>query len=284
MKKLRIYINKRAHFFFLLPSILGVMIFILIPFGDSFLRSFCSAGSNKFMGIENYKGIFKNEAFALAVKNTVLFTLICIPLLIVVSFIIAYVLSKLRHVILIKSILLFPMAVPTAVLVMIWKILFCDMGYVNRILTSLDFDKVSFLNSSASFALLVGSYIWKNLGYTVLIWEVGIMGVSESVIEAAKIDGANEWQILRKIMIPSLKPTLYTITIISFLNSFKVFREAYLVAGSYPHKSIYLLQHIFNNWFINLDIDKMAAASVMVFLVIFAAISLLQRLLDSKEV
>ncbi len=263
MKKLRIYINKRAHFFFLLPSILGVMIFIFIPFGDSFLRSFCSAGSNKFRGIENYKGIFKNEAFALAVKNTVLFTLICIPLLIVVSFIIAYVLSKLRHVILIKSILLFPMAVPTAVLVMIWKILFCDMGYVNRILTSLDFDKVSFLNSSASFALLVGSYIWKNLGYTVLIWEVGIMGVSESVIEAAKIDGANEWQILRKIMIPSLKPTLYTITIISFLNSFKVFREAYLVAGSYPHKSIYLLQHIFNNWFINLDIDKMAPAYVM---------------------
>ena len=284
MEKIKIYINEKAHFFFLLPSILGVMIFIFIPFGDSFLRSFCSSGSKKFNGIENYKEVFKNDAFSLAVKNTVLFTLICIPMLIIVSFIIAYALSKLKYVILIKSVFLFPMAVPTAVLVMIWKILFCDMGYVNNILTSMHLGKISFLNSSASFALLVGSYIWKNLGYTILIWEAGIMGISESVIEAAKVDGASEWQILRKIMIPSLKPTLYTITIISFLNSFKVFREAYLVAGSYPHQSIYLLQHLFNNWFVNLDIDKMAAASVMVFLVIFISVSLLQRLWDSKEV
>ncbi len=283
MKKARIFINKNAFLFFLLPSLLGVMIFIFIPFIYSFLRSFSSGGTGGFAGFENYKDVCCNEAFGLAVKNTALFTAVCIPLLVCISFAVAYGLSRIKYVRLIKSVLLFPMAVPTAVLVLIWQILFSDMGYVNKILTDFNIGKVSFLNSSASFALLVGSYIWKNLGYTVLIWEAGILGVSDSIIEAAKVDGANERQILSKIMLPSLKPTLYTISIISFLNSFKVFREAYLIAGSYPHKSIYLLQHVFNNWFINLDIQKMAAGSVLVFLVIFVAISFLKHIWDSKD-
>jgi multiple sugar transport system permease protein len=131
--------------------------------------------------------------------------------------------------------------------------------------------------------VLVGSYIWKNLGYTVLLWLTGIMSVSSAVIDAARVDGANDRQILFRIILPELKPTLYTITIISFLNSFKVFREAYLVAGAYPDQRIYLLQHLFNNWFVNMDLDKMAAAAVIVFSVIFAAIMLLRKAWDKGE-
>ena len=85
------------------------------------------------------------------------------------------------------------------------------------------------------------------------------------------------------ITLPNLKGSLYTITVLSFLNSFKVFREAYLVAGSYPDKSMYLLQHLFNNWFVNLDLDKMAAAAVCVGMVLFMAILLLQRLWDRED-
>ena len=87
--------------------------------------------------------------------------------------------------------------------------------------------------------------------------------VSKEMLEAAKSDGANELQLLIRIIIPNLKGSLYTIVILSFLNSFKIYREAYLVAGAYPHKSIYLLQHLFNNWFVNLEFDKMAAAAVV---------------------
>ena len=130
--------------------------------------------------------------------------------------------------------------------------------------------------------MLVGSYIWKNLGYTVLLWLTGIMSISDSLSEAAAVDGANGFKTLRHIILPNLKPTAYTITIISFLNSFKVFREAYLVAGAYPHESIYLLQHLFNNWFANMELDKMAAATVMVFGVILAAVSLLRRVWDRE--
>lgn len=76
---------------------------------------------------------------------------------------------------------------------------------------------------------------------------------------------------------------MYTITVLSFLNSFKVFREAYLVAGAYPQQKMYLLQHLFNNWFTNLEMDKMAAAGVCITVVFLMGVLLLQRLWDRQE-
>ena len=275
--------RKLGYLPFLLPSLAGVLIFTFLPFADSLRRSFCTAVTGDFVGVNNYKAVFSNEAFRLAVKNTVKFVGVCLPLLISVSFLAAYALSRLRYIRLIKSVLLFPLAVPTAALVLVWQILFSDTGYINNILTSHGHSAVSFLGSSVSFWVLVGSYIWKNLGYTVLLWLTGIMSVSTAVIDAAKVDGANDRQILFRIILPELKPTLYTITIISFLNSFKVFREAYLVAGAYPDQHIYLLQHLFNNWFVNMDLDKMAAAAVTVFAVILVAIILLRKAWNKEE-
>ena len=100
-----------------------------------------------------------------------------------------------------------------------------------------------------------------------------MMSVPESLAEAARVDGATERQCVRYVVLPQLKPVFYTITMLSFLNSFKVFREAYLVAGSYPQRSMYLLQHLFNNWFTNLEIDKMSSAAVLL-AVFFALCSL----------
>jgi len=283
MRVCKIKRRNLRHISFLLPSFAGVMIFVLIPFMDSVRRSFCTAVTNDFTGIQNYKVVLDNEAFKLAVKNTALFVSVSLPILIILSFFISFALSRMKYIRLIKSALLFPLAVPTAALVLIWQILFDDAGYVNRILTEFGISEIRFLNSSAAFWVLSGSYVWKNLGYTVLLWVTGIMSVSDSLLDAARVDGANERQCLFRIILPNLKPTLYTITIISFLNSFKVFREAYLVAGSYPHNSIYLLQHLFNNWFVNMELDKMAAAAVCVFSVIFLASVLLKHVWDREE-
>ena len=97
------------------------------------------------------------------------------------------------------------------------------------------------------------------------------------------MDGANEWQCFWRITLPNLLPTLFTITVLSFLNSFKVFREAYLVAGNYPDQSMYLMQHLFNNWFRDLDMDKMAAGAVLMSLVILALVLLLQKAWGGEE-
>ena len=127
-------------------------------------------------------------------------------------------------------------------------------------------------------AVLVFSYIWKNLGYTMVLWLAGLSSVSPAIYEAAKVDGAGSWTRFFKITLPLIRPMIFTIVILSFLNSFKVFREAYLVAGNYPQEDMYLLQHLFNNWFLDLSVDKMAAGSVLVVLVIGTAGILLQKM------
>ena len=282
--------KRRAFFLFLMPSILGVIIFVLLPFLDVFKRSFTTAVTGQFRGMENYKIIFTNQAFLLAVKNTLHFTVVCIPLLVLVSFIIALPLSKLKNAGMIKSLYLFPLAMPTATIVMVWKMFFYKQGFLNLFLTKVGgwtgfWGEIytDYLGSSVAFWVLVCSYIWKNTGYTVVLWLAGILGIPSELLEAARVDGAGGLQRIWYIILPSLKGSLYTIVILSFLNSFKIYREAYLVAGAYPHKSIYLLQHLFNNWFVNLEFDKMAAAAVCTGGFLFIAIILLQKVWDRDE-
>lgn len=250
---------------------------------DVIRRSFQAGISADFCGVENYKTIFSNEAFLLAVKNTVVFAGISIPLLIVISLLIALALNECKWIQMLKSAYLFPMAVPTATVVIVWKMLFFKGGLFNTGLENLGLNAVDWMGSNAVFAVLVISYLWKNIGYTVILWLAGILSVPKSILEAAKMDGANKRQRFRYVLMPNLKPMLYTITVLSFLNSFKVFREAYLVAGAYPQKSIYLLQHLFNNWFTNVEISKMSAAAVCIALVLGGTVFLLQYCWDKME-
>ncbi len=288
--------RKRSHFtwrskfiLFMAPSLVGMFIFVIIPFADVVRRSFYTVVTKQFSGFTNYRTIFTNQAFMLAVKNTLRFTLVCIPLLVLIGLLAALPLSKLKNAGAIKSLYLFPLAMPTATVVMVWKMFFYRQGFINLLLTKLGtmsglWGEVhkDYLGSSAAFWVLVISYIWKNTGYTVILWLAGILGIPNELLEAARVDGASERQCFMKIVLPNLKGSLYTIVILSFLNSFKIYREAYLTAGAYPQQDIYLLQHLFNNWFVNLDFDKMAAATVCVGVFLFIVILILQRLWDSR--
>lgn len=283
--------KKRLPFLlFLLPSLLGVTVFVLLPFLDVVKRSAQTAVTGEFTGIKNYSVIFHNQAFLLAVGNTLRFTFICIPLLVLVGLLIAFPLSTFKNAGLIKSVYLFPLAMPTATIVLVWKMVFYRRGFFNLALTELGeitglwgTVAVDYLATGASFWVLVASYLWKNTGYTVVLWLAGILSIPNEYIEAARVDGAGRWKCIRHIILPNLKGSFYTIVILSFLNSFKIYREAYLVAGSYPQEDIYLLQHLFNNWFVNMEFDKMAAAAVCVGAVLLAAIMLLQRLWDKED-
>lgn len=281
--------RRRLVFFpFLLPSLAGVTLFVLLPFLDVVNRSFRTAVTGEFMGIKNYSVIFHNQAFLLAVKNTARFTVVCIPLLVLVGLLVAFPLSAMKEAGLIKSVYLFPLAMPTATIVLVWKMVFYRQGFLNLFLTRLGeltglwgTVTIDYLGTGASFWVLVASYLWKNTGYTVVLWLAGILAIPNEFLEAARVDGAGRWKCIRYIILPNLKGSFYTIVILSFLNSFKIYREAYLVAGSYPQEDIYLLQHLFNNWFVNMEFDKMAAAAVCVGIVLFGAIMLLQRMWDS---
>jgi len=282
--------RKRKFFYlFMLPSFLGIAVFVLLPFMDVVKRSFTTAITGQFHGLKNYQTIFHNQAFLLAVRNTFRFTLVCIPLLVLIGFLIALFLGRIKGREVIKAVYLFPLAMPTATIVLVWKMIFYKQGFLNLFLTRIGelFHlwgevHIDYLGSSAAFWVLVGSYIWKNTGYTVILWLAGLMAIPAELLEAAKVDGAGGWQRVRYIVLPNLKGSLYTIVILSFLNSFKIYREAYLTTGSYPDKSIYLLQHLFNNWFVNLEFDKMAAAAVCTGGFLMIVILVLQGLWDKN--
>ena len=273
-----------AGLLFVLPSFLGTAAFLLLPFLDVICRSFQEAVSRRWVGLKKYRMLFKNPAFLLAGKHPIRFTLVCIPLLLVLSLFIAVFLQ--RQAIFgsfLKSAFLVPMAIPVASVVLLWRFLFLNQGLLNGVLAGFHIQGQDWMNSKYAFWVLVFSYLWKNLGYNVVLWIAGLSGISQNIYEAARVDGAGGWKCFVSITLPNLLPSLYTISVLSFLNSFKVFREAYLIAGDYPQESMYLMQHLFNNWFRNLDLDKMAAAAVINGVMLFILIMLLQKAWDVKE-
>lgn len=275
--------RERTGWLFVLPSLIGVAIFYVIPFGDVVRRSFMQAAGNGFAGLENYSKVLVNPAFRLAAGNTIRFVLVCIPLLLLLSLGVAVLLqSQKKGKNLLKSSYLVPLAIPAASVVLLWNFVFDSHGFLNGILAFLGKTGVDWMNTDAAFGVLVFSYIWKNLGYDVILWLAGLSRISESIYEAARVDGAGSWKCFWYITLPNIRPVAFTIVILSFLNSFKVFREAYLVAGNYPQEKIYLLQHVFNNWFSELSVDKIAAGSVVLCTLITIFVLLLQRSWDKE--
>lgn len=269
---------------FLLPHMLGVLYFFLLPMVQVLLRSFQSAVGGRWVGLQNYRTVFQNTAFALAASNTARFIAVCVPILVGLSLILTVAVQSLPLVgKTIRSVFLLPMAIPAASVVLVWKALFHDNGLVNHALLDTGMGTIPWMDSGAAFWMLVLSYLWKNLGYTMVLWAAGLSAIPKSCYEAAQVDGASSWQIFFRITLPNLRGTGYIIVVLSVLNSFKVFREAWLVAGDYPDESMYLMQHLYNNWFRELDFDKIAAASVICSAVIFLLIGLLRRAWDKED-
>lgn len=264
---------------FLAPSFTGVIFFVLLPFFDVVRRSFYEAMRGKFTGLNNYINVFRNKAFRMAVGNTGRFVLTCVPILLLLSLAVSVLVNSLKkHRSFFKTSFLIPMAIPVSSVVFLWKVMFHQNGLLNGILLKLGIEGFDWMSTKA-FPVLVFSYIWKNIGYDIVLWISGMEGISRTLYEAAGVDGANAWKKFRYITLPGLMPTVFIVSVLSLLNTFKVFREAYLIAGTYPRDdSIYMLQHLFNNWFTKLDIQKMCAAAVIVAFIIIVVILILQRL------
>ena len=252
---------------FLLPSLAGVSVFVLIPFLDVTLRSFQNAVTRSWVGLDNYRVLFQTPAFRLAARNTLRFTGICIPILICVSLFISVFLQRQKRLrSLLKSAFLLPMAVQVASVVLLWRVTFHADGFLSLLAVHTGHAAADWMNTGYAFWVLVFSYIWKNLGYDMVLWLAGLSAIPQEQYEAAQVQGAGRWSCFRYITMPQMKETVFVTALLSFINAFRVFREAYLIAGDYPHDSIYMLQHLFNNWFTNLDIQKMTAAAVLLML------------------
>ena len=279
--------ERRAAALLLVPSLAGTAVFYLIPFLEVVRRSFTDALGRRFVGFANYKTVLNNSAFRTAASNSARFLCVCIPALLALSLVMALLVRAARQQGRVFSTsFLLPLAVPVASIVLLWKVIFAPNGLANTLLTSLGAQPVNFMGTGAAFCVLIATYLWKNSSYDMVLWAAGLDRIPKSQYEAAAVDGANAWQMFRRITLPALRSTLCLTAVLSLINSFKVFREAYLVAGSYPHESMYLLQHLFNNWFLSLELGRITAAAVIVVGVMLAAaggVLALRRLLQRKE-
>ncbi len=300
--------QRRAAWFFLAPSLAGVALFTGIPFADVVRRSFLDPLGREPVGLANYAAVWSNTAFRLAFANTARFLAVCVPLLMLVSLVLALlVFNRDGKGSFYKTSLVLPMVIPVAAMVLVWKIVLCPDGVLNQALTMLDgwlgrigaggaygaagaaaagieptgnlaatavtvgnaaaqvtqkWD-TDWVNGPTAFPVLVVTYIWKNAGYDLLIWTAGLASISESLYDAARVDGAGFWQRLRYITLPGIAGTGGLVLILSVVNSFRVYREAYLLAGSYPDTSIYMAPHLFSHWFLTLDVQNMCTAAML---------------------
>lgn len=253
--------------FFLLPSLIGFSLFYLIPFVMGTIYSFKDgAVGGSFVGLFNYKELLASASFLKAATNTFCFTAINVPLVISISLILALCLHQtvmFKNAIISSFIL--PIVVPVASIVMLWQILFDWNGTINLWMVKMGFSQIDWMKSDWSIVVVSLVYLWKNIGYNMIIFLAGLQNIPKDYYEIAEMEGAGRFFKFRQITLVYLTPTMFFVLLMSIINSFKVFRETYLIAGDYPYDRIYMIQHYMNNMFTSLNVQKLtAAASLMV--------------------
>lgn len=262
---------------YIAPSFLGVLLFFILPFIVIIYYSMVDNPiSANFVFLDNYSKVINNAAFRTAVRNTVTFSAIAVPLAVVLSLILAIVLeAKIPFRSQFRTFFLSPMMVPVASIVLIWQVLFHYNGAVNDLLAVFGVDKIDWMKSEYSIIVIVILFLWKNLGYNMILFMAALASIPKDILEVARLESATPFQTFFYIKIRYLSSTLLFVTIMSLINSFKIFREIYLLTTDYPYDSIYMLQHYMNNKFKSLDYQTLSAAAILMSLVMIVIIGIL---------
>ena len=279
-------IEKRKDFLrslcFLSPSLLGVGVFFIVPFGVVVYYSMIDGvGSRNFVFLDNFIKLFHNYSFLEAAKNTLHFSVLAVPLAVILAMVLALMLeARIPFKSQFRTFFLSPMMVPVASVVLIWQVLFDNNGTVNEFLMLFGAERIDWLQSDYGLYVVVFLFLWKNLGYNMILFMAGLANIPKELLEVADVEGASELYKFFAIKLRYLSPTVMFVTILSLINSFKVFREVYLLAGDYPYEKLYMLQHFMNNTFRSLDYQKLSAAAVIMAVVMVVLIALLFKVED----
>lgn len=271
---------------FLLPAILGTLIFIVIPVICSFGLSFVQwdlLNPIKFVGFENYREIFHDGLFYKILGNTIVFALSTSFLGVIIPLILASILNtKIQGSEFFKGAYFLPFITPMVVVGVVWAWIFDpNIGLLNQMLHL----HLNWLYDSklAMPALIVVS-VWKLIGYNMIIFLSSLSAISQSLFEAAKIDGANSFQIFKNVTIPMLSPTIFFVVIITAISSFQVFDLIYLMTQGGPFDSTNVLVYaIYKNAFEYFNVGKASAIAYVLFVIILV-LTLIQWSLRKKLV
>ncbi len=267
-----------AAWIFILPALLGTLIFIIVPVICSFGLSFTSwdmLNPIKFVGLKNYQLLFQEGLFYKILLNTVTFAISTSVFGVIIPLIFAAILnSKVRGSEFFKCAYFLPFITPMVVIGIVWAWIFDpNIGFLNQFLHI----HINWLYDSkfAMPALIIVS-VWKLIGYNMIIFLSAFSSISHSLFEAAKIDGANAFQTFKNITIPLLSPTIFFVVIITAISSFQVFDLIYLMTQGGPFDSTNVLVYsIYKNAFEYFNIGKASAVAYVLFVIILV-LTLLQ--------
>ena len=266
-----------VSFAFLSPSLLGVLVFFVLPF---FVVIYYSLVNNpvlhEFVGLANFRALLRNPSFLLAAKNTAIFSALSVPAAVILSLLLACMLSgKLPGRSQLRTAMLSPLMVPVASVVLIWQVIFSYHGALNSLISQFGMDPVDWMKSGFNRYVVILLYLWKNVGYNMILFLAALANVPTDIQEMAMLEGAGSARIFFSIKLRYLSPTIVFVTILSLISSMKIFREVYLLTGKYPYDGLYLLQHFMNNTFESLDYQKLSAAAILLSLAMVLVIWLL---------
>ena len=276
------FTKKKSLLLFLLPGLLGLMLFYVAPFIGGIWYSVTDGSyKNAFVGFENYRRIWKNQMFLLGLKNTMMLSFICAPLVWFLSFVIASLLNRLRPGgAFFRNTILLPYLMPSSAMLLIWLVVFDYGGIINRVLCALGLQRVLWLDGSELRVPIILMFIWKNLGFAVVIFLAALQAIPEPLYEFASLEGAGFWRQTFSITLPLVVPSAFLVIILEWINAFKIFKEVYFIGGAYPDEAVYTLQNYMNNMYSKLNYQNVTTAAysfaIVVFL-LFGALFLTQR-------
>lgn len=265
---------QRRALYLAFPLFACFVLFYLLPFLYSLYYSVIkSAFDLRFVGLDNYVQTVTNPYYRLALGNTILMFFICVPILITLSLLIAFIMKTLPSAGYFRAAFVLPMLVPSVAIVLVFQMLFLQPNSVLR--------DVRMLGSGAETRIpLLAIFIWKNLGFHVIVFLSALEGIPAQIWEASELDGARGVRRFWSITLPLLVPALLFCCIWATAQSLRIFKEAYLLYGAYPHESVYLLQHYINNHFFKLNYQRLTTAATMLalmLLVVVVFVFVLQR-------
>lgn len=264
-------------YLFLLPALIFMGIFLFYPIVDVFRLSFTDYNmitEANFLGAQNYEDLFNDPLFWKTLKNSFIYLIGVVPLLVILPIFIAVLVNrKIKGIKWFRAAYYIPVVTSMVVVGIMWKWLYKGNGLLNYILMTFGLinDPIKWLTTT-KYALysVMAVTVWKGLGYYMVIYLAGLQSIPEELYEVAQIDGANLWQKHLYITIPLLKPSILLVSILSSIAAMKVFTEVYVMTKGGPiNSSKTLVFYIYEKAFENLNLGYAAAMGFILFIAIF---------------
>ncbi len=271
------YRKKRLVLPFLLPGLAGILLFYAAPFLGGIWYSLTDGSfENAFVGFQNYQNVWQNRMFQLGLKNTMELSLICAPSLFLISFLLSVALNRMRPAgSFFRNSVLLPYLMPSSAVLMIWLLWFDYGGPVNRMIVALGGERVFWLQGMELRLPVVLLFLWKNLGFCVIIFLAALQAIPDSLYEYATLEGASFGKQAFHITLPLIVPSAFLVFILSWVNAFRIFKEVYFIGGAYPDEPLYTLQNYMNNMYGKLNYQNVTTAAYSFAVIVFALFGLL---------